>query len=250
MVMSPAKASFQRKLAALGANAGGNSTSSAAPMPTQGPVASEYQLLLATLQIDMNRLRQIQSTERKIEAKREMIGKYLPWIEGALAAEIPAQDEIVGNMVVWAIDIADWPLAERLATHVITHNLALPERFKRAPATVIAEQVAEAGLLPTPVINRIWLQRFTTLVEPHDIFDQVRAKLAKATGLALQAEAAAFDPTAETAIAGGKSALLRAARDSFATALALDKGAGVKKLIEKIESELKKAASPETTTTT
>ena len=249
-MFSPALRHRQRVLAALGTGAGSGTASTAPAMPSQGPVASEYQLLLATLQIDMNRLRQLQSTERKIEAKREMIGKYLPWVEGALAAETPAQDEIVGNMAVWAIDIADWPLAERLATHVITHSLALPERFKRAPATVIAEQVAEAGLLPTPVIDRAWLQRFAALVEPHDIFDQVRAKLAKATGLALQAEAVTFDPTAENAIAGGKSALLRAARDSFATALALDKGAGVKKLIEKIDSELKKAAPPETATTT
>lgn len=249
-MFSPALQHRQRVLAALGTSAGTGTASTAPAMPSQGSVASEYQLLLATLQIDMNRLRQIQSTERKIEAKREMIGKYLPWVEGALTAETPAQDEIVGNMAVWAIDIADWPLAERLATHVITHSLALPERFKRAPATVIAEQVAEAGLLPTPVIDRAWLQRFVALVEPHDIFDQVRAKLAKATGLALQAEAVTFDPTAENAIAGGKSALLRAARDSFATALALDKGAGVKKLIEKIDSELKKAAPPETATTT
>lgn len=249
-MFSPALRHRQRVLAALGTSAGTGTASTAPAMPSQGPVASEYQLLLATLQIDMNRLRQIQSTERKIEAKREMIGKYLPWVEGALAAETPAQDEIVGNMAVWAIDIADWPLAERLATHVITHSLALPERFKRAPATVIAEQVAEAGLLPTPVIDRAWLQRFAALVEPHDIFDQVRAKLAKAIGLALQAEAATFDPSAENAIAGGKSALLRAARDSFATALSLDKGAGVKKLIEKIDSELKKAAPPETATTT
>jgi hypothetical protein len=40
-----------------------------APMPTTGPVASEYALLLAALGQDLATLRTIQSVERKIVAK-------------------------------------------------------------------------------------------------------------------------------------------------------------------------------------
>lgn len=261
-MISPAKASFQRKLAQASAAPGVLAASSplAAPFPLatpsalpaiaeDGPAAGEYRQLLAALQLDMNRLRQVQSTERKIEAKREMIGQYLPWVEGALAASPPAQDEIVGNMLVWAFDIADWELAFRLARHVLDHGLALPERYRRTPATLIAEEVAEAGLAPRAAnapapISREWLQRFAALVEGHDIFDQVRAKLAKAIGLALHAEAQAFDPAAPSALAGGRAALLAQARASFAQALALDRGAGVKKLIEAIDRELKKEPLP------
>lgn len=245
-MLSPAKASFQRKLAALASGtstAAAGSGSQARAMPTDGPAASEYQLLLNTLQIDMNRLRQIQGTAKKIAAKREMIGKYLPWVEGALASEKPAQDEIVGNMLIWAIDIADWDLAYALASHVLKHGLALPERFKRQPATIIAEQVAEAGLLPTPVIDLKWLQRFDELVLDLDIYDQVGAKLYKALGFAFQRAADAFDPAADNAVAGGKSALLKNARDCFESALSLDKGAGVKKLIEALDRELKKTSA-------
>lgn len=246
MALSPAKASFQRKLAALASGAASRE-GAAAPMPTEGPVASEYQQLLAALQIDMNRLRQIQSTDKKIEAKRGMIGQYLSWLEGALAAEQPAQDEIVGNMLIWSLDIADWDLAFRISEHFLTHGLALPERYKRQPATLIAEQVAEAGLAPAPAIDLVTLQKFDALLQGRDMFDQVEAKLFKALGLAFQRVADAFDPTADNAVAGGKSALLKNARDCFQSALTLDKGAGVKKLIEALDRELKKAA-PEAAT--
>lgn len=244
-MLSPAKASFQRKLAARASGAVSRE-GAAAPMPTEGPVASEYQQLLAALQIDMNRLRQIQSTDKKIEAKRGMIGQYLPWVEGALAAEQPAQDEIVGNMLIWSLDIADWDLAYALAQHFLKHGLALPERYKRQPATLIAEQVAEAGLAPATSIDLVTLQKFDELLQGRDMFDQVEAKLYKALGLAFQRAADAFDPTADNAVAGGKSALLKNARDCFQSALTLDKGAGVKKLIEALDRELKKAAPAET----
>lgn len=242
--MSPAKASLQRKLAAAASGAN-NPTSGGAAMPTEGPAATEYQQLLNALQIDMNRLRQIQATDKKIEAKRGMIAQYLPWIEGALAAEAPAQDEIVANMLVWSLDIADWDLAYRLAEHFLRHGLALPERYKRQPATLIAEQVAEAGLTPVPTIDLVTLQLFDELVRDLDKHDQVNAKLYKAMGLAFHRAADAFDPAADNAVAGGKSALLKNARDCFQSALTFDKGAGVKKLIEAIDRELKKAPTAE-----
>lgn len=240
-MFSPALQHRQRKLAEM-ASGNASSVSGGAAMPTEGPVASEYQQLLHALQIDMNRLRQIQGTEKKIAAKREMIGKYLPWVQGALAAEAPAQDEIVGNMLVWSLDIADWDLAYALARHFLTHNLALPERYKRQPATLIAEEVAEAGLAPVPTIDLVNLQRFDELVLDLDMHDQVHAKLYKALGFAFQRAADAFDPAADNAVAGGKSALLKNARDCFSSALALDKSVGVKKLIEALDRELKKAA--------
>lgn len=238
-MFSPALQHRQRKLAEIAA---GNTAQggSAAPMPTEGPVASEYQQLLAALQIDMNRLRQIESTDKKIEAKREMIGTYRPWIEGALAATVPAQDEIVANMLVWSMDVADWDLAFRLATHVVNNDLALPERYKRKPMTLIVEEVAEAGLAPSPRITRLEMRRFAEAFGNADMHDQVKAKLAKALGIAFKAEADAFDPAADNAVAGGKMGLLQEALNFFETALALDKASGVKKLIEGLTRDLKK----------
>lgn len=241
---SPAKASFQRKLAQIASGETARE-GSAAPMPTEGPVASEYQQLLAALQIDMNRLRQIESTGKKIEAKRDMIGTYRAWVEGALASETPAQDEIVANMLVWAMDVCDWDLAFRLATHVVTNDLALPERYKRKPVTLIVEEVAEAGLAPEPRISRNQMQLFAEAFGRADMHDQVKAKLAKALGLAFKREGDAFDASADNAMAGGKMGLFSEALDHFQTALALDKSCGVKKMIEGLERDLKKAAPSE-----
>jgi len=232
------EATLAAQAAGTAAPAGG-----AAPMPTEGPVASEYQLLLAALGVDLNDLRNIESIERKIEAKRGKIERYRPWVEGALSgAEVhggAAQDEIVANILVWAIDVADWPLAFDIARHVLAHGLALPERYSRKPATLIAEEFAEAGLKNPPGIGLAHLQAVAALVDDADIHDQVRAKLEKAIGLAFTAAAAAFDPEAESAPAGGKAALIAAALDHHRRALSLDAKCGVKKLIEALEREAK-----------
>ncbi|WP_298165429.1 phage terminase small subunit [Novosphingobium sp.] len=244
MSYSPALAHRQRVLASLAAGTAA-ATTGAPAMPTEGPAASEYQLLLAALGIDLNELRSIESVERKIEAKRSMIERYRPWVEGALSGEQAAQDEIVTTMLVWAIDVADWPYALAIAAHVLQHGLALPERYVRKPATLIAEEFAEAGLKAPPQIDLETLKKVAALVAGADMHDQVRAKLEKALGLGFMARAEAFDPTAESAVAGGKGALLEAALGHFNTALGLNKAVGVKKLIETLTRDLGKLAPAE-----
>lgn len=244
MSYSPALAHRQRVLASLAA--GTASTTSGAPaMPTEGAAASEYQLLLAALGVDLNELRNIESVERKIEAKRGMIDRYRPWVDGALSAETAAQDEIVTTMLIWAIDVGDWFYATKLAAHVLNHGLALPERYVRKPATLIAEEFAEAGLKNPPQIDLETLKFVAHLVADADMHDQVRAKLEKAMGLAFAARAEAFDPSAESAVAGGKAALIEAALGHFTVALGLNSACGVKKLIETLTRELKKLAPAE-----
>ncbi|WP_408588370.1 phage terminase small subunit [Novosphingobium sp.] len=244
--MSLARRHRETILAAQAAGATLPSATGPAPMPSEGPVATEYQTLLAALGVHLNELRNIQSVERKIEAKRSMIGTYRAWVDGALAGALAAgqapQDEIVANMLVWAIDLADWPLALDIARHVLAHGLSLPERYKRQPAVAIAEQVAEAGLGQDVTVDLKTLLRVETLTATHDMPDQVRAKLHKALALAFTAAADAFDPTAESAVAGGKRALLDNALTHFRRALGLDAGCGVKKLIEQTTRDLAKAA--------
>lgn len=243
MSFSPALAHRQRVLASLAAGAAA-APEGGAPMPTEGPVASEYQQLLAALGIDLNQLRSIESVERKVEAKRSMIDRYRPWVEGALAADQGAQDEIVTTMLIWAIDVADWPFALAIAAHVLQHGLALPERYVRKPATLIAEEFAEAGLKVPPLVDLETLQKVAALVADADMHDQVRAKLEKALGLAFADRADKFDPEAESAVAGGKRALIEAALAHFQTAVGLNKAVGVKKLIESLTRDLGKLAAP------
>lgn len=238
---SPARRSFERKMAAKAGHSAPRP--GALPSPDNGPAATAYQLKLAALGNDLRQLSNTQSLETKISLKRDMIDTYRPWIEGALAAEKPAQDEIVGTMLVWAIDIAEWPLALDLARHVLAHGLALPERYRRTPATLIAEQVAEAGIGADPTVDLATLQQVEAMTETADMPDEVRAKVKKAIGLAFKARAEAFDPTAESAVAGGKPALIAAAIAHLNRAFALDAKCGVKKIITSLEAEAKRIAA-------
>lgn len=242
MSFSPALANRQRILASL---ASGKPDAGGAPaMPTEGPVATEYELLLMALGQDLRRLGDIESIERKIEAKRGMITAYLPWVEGAISGAAGTQDEIVSTMLIWAIDVADWARATEFAGYVLRHGIALPERYKRKPATLIAEEFAEAGLKNPPTIGLEDLQAVSALTAAEDMHDQVRAKLLKAIGIALHTKATAFDPTAESAVAGGKAALIESALTHFRAALAKDAKVGVKKTIEALERDLKKLGEP------
>jgi hypothetical protein len=77
---------------------------------------------------------------------------------------------------------------------VLRHGLTLPERYKRTAGTLIAEEVAEAGLTLPSTVDLATLQRVEALTAATDMPDQVRAKLKKAIGLAFKAAAEAFDP--------------------------------------------------------
>lgn len=207
----------------------------------------EYAALLEQLGNDLRDLSNIQSIERKIDAKRHMIVRYDDWVAGALRAGKDgkaAQDEILVTILVWLLDVQDWTMALQIGAHVLAHGLSLPERYKRTPATVIAEEVADAALKPDGAVPHGVLIATDALTAEHDMPDQVRAKLMKAIGRTLIAEAAAFNPEDEGANAGGKPAIMAAALTALKRALSLDDGAGVKKDIETLERELKKLAPP------
>lgn len=237
--ISPARASLHRRLAA---QAAGASTTGAPARPEDAPGASEYRLLLAALGIDLNALRNIQSRERKIEAKREMIEKYRTWVIAAATEGAGVQDEIVSTIMIWAIDLHDWHLATVLAGYVLKEGLKLPERYNRTAATLIAEEFAEAEIAAPGTVPHDVLAAIADLVESEDIFDQVRAKLEKAIGLSYNYRAELFEETAESAVAGGKRALLAAALSCFERADSLDRRSHVRKLMDGIRKALKKAA--------
>ncbi len=238
----------QQKVRAQLLNVSGLSTQKAAPANPDAGADTEYGRLLEELGTDLAALSNIQSVERKIEAKRSMIERYTPWVEGVLLAGEEGgavQDEIVANMLVWHMDVQNWPMALQIGAYMLTHRLSLPERYKRTPATVIAEEIAETSLRDGSAVDHGTLIATQALTDPHDMPDEVRAKLMKAIGRKLVAEAEAFDPDAEGATAGGKPAILSAALDAFKRAAALDRKAGVVKNIETLERELKKLAPPD-----
>lgn len=212
-----------------------------------GAEATEYELLMAALGEDMRRLKSIQSTEGKIAAKREMIDRYSSHVDATLAAAIETgkavQDELLVNIMIWRLDIGDYPVGLDIAEHVLRFGLRLPERYQRTPATLIAEEVAEAALTAFKADKDfviVPLERAASLTADCDMPDVVRAKLLKAHGLCLQRIAEAAEKHPENYPAGAPLGARKVALADFRRALELDRKIGVVKDIERLEAWLKK----------
>ena len=254
---SPAQISMARKLEAQALRAAVNSNVAVA-RPETGPVASAYDLLRAQLGEHMAELKGIQSTEGKIARKAEILADYDDHIDTViLTAEEEGkalQDEVFVRIMIWHFDVASkafdhYPRAFELAAHVLRFGLQLPENFKRTPAALIREMVADAALdalaiaapddgAPFPVEHVQTVERLTAL---YDIVDIVGAKMNKAMGLLFARRAKAI----EAGDTDGPAGALRAARAEGLTclrrALELDKKIGVKKDLEALERALGKS---------
>ena len=218
---------------------------------SDGAEATEYQLLLAALGEDLASLRQIQSTEGKIAAKRKMVDAYRPHvlasIEAAAVAGKAVQDEIISTMMLWHIDIGEFDQALDMAEHVLRFGLRLPERFERTTGCVVAEEIAHAALAQIGQdgdFDLAVLQRTQQLTAAEDMPDQVRAKLHKAIGLQLVREADRESAAGDNAAAGAEGHARTAALAELRRAIALAPKVGVKKEIERLTSWLDKQAAP------
>ena len=245
--MSPARQHRERILAAQAANAA--LPGIAAAPPTSGAAAMAYEQMLLQLHEDRRRLHDIQSVEKKIALKRDLLPAYAAWVEGALTAGRESgravQDEVIVNVLPWLIDVGAYRDAIAVAEHVLRFRLVMPERFKRTPACYVTEEIAEASIAATTAgtgFSVHALVQLEEITEGHDMPDEVRAKLHKAIGLELARQADAASPDDDTLIAGFVPATRTEALARLNRALALNGKAGVKKNIEALERALKKDA--------
>lgn len=198
--------------------------------------ATIYERYLAKLQHDHLRLKSIQSELGKAELKKLLIPEYLAYIEGVLQAGASGQDDVFTTLMIWTFDAGDYDLGLKIAAVVLSSDMKLPDRFSRTPATMVAEEVANAALSALKADEQFdvdILLRTLTLTAEHDMPDQVRAKLHLAIGRAVRAS---NDDT--------NTAALELAKDHLASAIKLHDGCGGKKDLEKTESLLKKHAAP------
>lgn len=140
-----------------------------------------YEQMLLQLADHKRSLKEIQSVERKIEAKRGMIPAYQGYIEGILASDSGRQDDILMTIMVWKVDTGDYQGALDIGRYALTHGLVTPEQYQRDTATLLAEEIAEAAIsgaaVPLPT-----LVQTDELTADRDMPDQVRAKLKRALG--------------------------------------------------------------------
>ncbi|NBW10497.1 MAG: hypothetical protein EBR82_20955 [Caulobacteraceae bacterium] len=229
-----------------------------------GPVDGSADLspldqMLLKLHGDKLRLKALQSTESKVALKRELLPEYLPWVEGRRAAAAkanaeglvyrPGQDDVFVTATVWAIDIGAYPEALEMAAWCRRFEQVLPKQINRDLANFVTEEIAEAVIkaqraeggiaaaYPDFNIGAI-LGDLEELFREDQMFDQVRAKLQKALGLAVLATIPADAPADQT-LPAQKVALRFLKR-----AAELDSASGCVKLIEGIERAIKKSEAP------
>ena len=180
-MVSPARAHFQRVTASL--------TAASAPHGGSLAGASRYELMLAKLATDRARLHIVKSNERKAAVKRELLPEYEDYVTGSLEGGRGAQDDVLTTIMLWRIDAGDYTGALPIAEYALTHRLTLPDEFSRSTATVVAEEFAEQAIIALRAgqpFDVEQLKHVADLTEPHDMPDQVRAKLYKAIGLTVQ----------------------------------------------------------------
>jgi len=228
MAMTPAMACRQRKLAE-------QASAQAAPdTRTQG---SAYELMQAQLFEHTRELKNIQSVERKIEAKRGFLSMYWPWVDGVLASGQGAEDMVLTNVFVWSMDVGEFDRAIAMAQYILAHNLKLPDRYQRTAATTLIDEVSDASLRGYgPSV--LTLLQVAELTAAHDVPDQARAKLHKAIGFAMAERKSSNDDFANLPLEQAQHALQQLQR-----ATELSQQAGVKKDIERLQRRITAAAA-------
>jgi hypothetical protein len=239
-MMTPAQRHYARKMAAQAAVEARTPANGAQARATAA--ASEYELQRARLGVDLRRLSEIQSIDRKIELKRELVPGYVDWVRGVLDADSGAADEVLVQVMIWSFDVGAWYDAMALGAYVLRHHLEMPSRFESTPGTFMVDTVADAAAQARKLKEAFPLDvlfAIEDLTVGEDMPDQARAKLLKEIGLLVTAEAEAMDPAADGP-AGARNAGMARGLDYLRQALAKNSTVGVQKDITRLERELKK----------
>lgn len=228
--MTLARRHFQRVTAAA---------ASAAADPGAPIDASAYELQLMRLAEDKRRLKQVQSIERKIELKRQLLPEYEPWVDGVLTGGRGGQDAVLMTVMLWRIDVGDFAGALPIARYALQHGLAMPDQYERSAPAILVEETSDQALAAfaasVPFEHEILLE-VEALSRDHDMHDQVRSKLHKALGLSHLARSSA--PEFE----GRRQQEAESALEHLRRALQLNDRVGVKKEIERLERALRRSA--------
>ncbi|NLC37305.1 MAG: hypothetical protein GX772_12880 [Alcaligenaceae bacterium] len=189
-------------------------------------VGSAYELMLAKLATDKRRLHEVQSIERKIDIKREILPEYDEWVVSVLDSGRGGQDDVLTTVMIWNIDAGQYSQALDIAEYVLKHGLTLPDQYQRDVPTALVDEVSDAALAAQrqdQPMDLSLLLRLEAMTAGLDMPDQARARLHKAIGMGAKA-------------AGD----LPAAQRHLERALQLHSGAGCKRDLADVERLIKK----------
>lgn len=189
--------------------------------------ASGYELMLMQLGEDRRRLKGIQSTVKKAEIKVEVLPKYMPWVDGVLAADGAQQDDVLMYVMLWRVDAGDYAGALTIGRHAIRHGWSMPQGFSRNVQTLLAEEMADAAknaFVAKTDFDPGLLMQTLDVIGDLDMPDQSRARLHKSLGWGLRES----QPVS--------------ALNHLQQAMQLDERCGVKKDIEQLERKIRDAS--------
>lgn len=216
MAMSPFQRHTQYVLAQEAARKGGN-----------GSHLKGYDLMLMQIGEDRRRLKGIQSTVKKAEIKVEVLPRYVPWVDGVLAADGAQQDDVLMYVMLWRVDAGDYAGALAIGCHAIRHGWSMPQGFNRNVQTLLAEEMADAAktaLVAKTDFDSDLLMQTLDVIGDLDMPDQSRARLHKSLGWVLRES----QPVS--------------ALNHLQQAMQLDERCGVKKDIEQLERKIRNAS--------
>lgn len=201
---------------------------------------TQHELMLAQLHAHMRQLKDIQSTEKKVEAKRKLLPEYMDYLDGVLEADAGVQDPVVTTVLVWMLDVGDWQPALDVAAYCVRHGLQLPDRFNRNLPTLLLDEISEAAIKgQLSGVNALAvLAKVDELTQGLDTHDQARAKLHKAIGWAAMGKTATQDLGADQIKQLGLDQV-HIALQHLRRAIELHAQIGVKKDVERLERRLK-----------
>lgn len=189
------------------------------------PDASVYQLQLTELKNDIHVLRSIQSQEKRAEAKKELIPKHMPYVDGVIKSGAKVeQDEVITTIMLWCFDCGLFDQGLSLAEYALQNALKMPDSFSRSTATVIVEEIGNAARVAHKAgedFSLETLEKAFELTAEYDMPDEVRAKLYVGLGRS------SFNKES-----------YRAAVSYFETALKLHENCGCKQELQKAKKLL------------
>lgn len=144
-----------------GAKVEAYSSATALASPANGQ--KHLKLMEAALEVDLQRIGEINSHELRRQLKREeLLPKYQEYVQQYRDSGLSFPNSVLMYVLIWLFDTAEFDKGLELADFAISQGQVLPERFNRDIPTFVADEVIDwaereykAGRSPEPYLTNL-----------------------------------------------------------------------------------------------
>ena len=137
------------------------SSATALASPANGQ--KHLKLMEAALEVDLQRIGEINSHELRRQLKREeLLPKYQEYVRQYRDSGLSFPNSVLMYVLIWLFDTAEFDKGLELADFAISQGQVLPERFNRDIPTFVADEVIDwaereykAGRSPEPYLTNL-----------------------------------------------------------------------------------------------